>query len=115
MLKPPEPAPMQAFSGGGMPVGGIGAMQVPGQPRYLQGPGDGMSDDIPAVIDGREPAALATSEFVLPADIVSHIGNGSSEAGAQRLHDLMERIRMARTGNPEQAPQIDIMKLISEV
>lgn len=83
-------------------------------PRYLSGPGDGMSDDIPAVIDGQEPAALATSEFVVPADVVSHIGNGSSEAGAKRLYELMERIRVARTGTAEQAPQIDILKIISE-
>jgi len=64
----------------------------------LQGPGDGMSDSIPARIDGKQEAKLATSEFVVPADVVSHIGNGSSEAGAKELHAMMDRIRQARTG-----------------
>jgi hypothetical protein len=74
--------------------------------RYLSGPGDGMSDNIKANIEGRQEARLATSEFVLPADVVSHIGNGSSEAGAKKLHEMMARIRKARTGNPKQGKQI---------
>jgi hypothetical protein len=74
---------------------------------YLKGDGDGMSDDIPATIDGQEPARLATEEFVVPADVVSHIGNGSSEAGAKRLYAMLDRIREARTGNPKQGKQIN--------
>jgi hypothetical protein len=73
---------------------------------YLQGPGDGMSDDIPATINGDEPAALADGEFVIPADVVSHIGNGSSEAGSKQLYAMMDRIRKARTGRESQGKEI---------
>ena len=73
---------------------------------YLQGPGDGMSDDIPATINGDEPAALADGEFVVPADVVSHIGNGSSEAGSKQLYAMMDRIRKARTGRESQGKEI---------
>jgi hypothetical protein len=75
--------------------------------RMLKGPGDGMSDDIPATIAGRQPARLANEEFVIPADVVSHLGNGSSEAGAKVLYDMMARIRKARTGNTRQGKQIN--------
>jgi hypothetical protein len=79
---------------------------------YLEGgmTGDGMSDDIPAMIDGDTPAALSTNEFVVPADVVSHLGNGSSDAGAQQLYAMMDRIRKARTGSNEQAPQVNAKK-----
>ena len=73
---------------------------------YLKGPGDGMSDDIPATINGDEPAALADGEFVIPADVVSHLGNGSSEAGSKQLYTMMARIRKARTGNKSQGKEI---------
>ena len=73
----------------------------------VNGPGDGMSDSIPAMIDGAQPAALATDEFVVPADVVSHIGNGSTNAGAKELMAMMARIRKARTGNPDQGKQIN--------
>ena len=73
---------------------------------YLQGPGDGMSDDIPATINGDEPAALADGEFVVPADVVSHLGNGSSEAGSKQLYAMMDRIRKARTGRESQGKEI---------
>lgn len=69
--------------------------------------GDGMSDDIPANIDGEQEAALSEGEFVVPADVVSHIGNGSSEAGAEEFYNMMDRVRMARTGREKQAPEID--------
>ena len=69
--------------------------------------GDGMSDDIPANIDGEQPAALSEGEFVIPADVVSHIGNGSSEAGAEEFYTMMDRVRMARTGKKKQAPEIN--------
>ena len=73
---------------------------------YLDGPGDGMSDDIPASIDGRQPARLADGEFVVPADVVSGLGNGSTDAGAKRLHKMMTDVRVARTGNPKQGKKI---------
>ena len=76
--------------------------------RLLQGPGDGMSDSIPAVIKGARPqrAALAQGEFVLPADVVSHLGNGSTDAGSKRLYAMMDKIRHARTGTKKQGRQI---------
>ena len=77
--------------------------------KLLRGPGDGMSDSIPAVIKGAKPqrAALADGEFVIPADVVSHLGNGSTEAGAKRLYSMMDKVRHARTGNPKQGKQIN--------
>ena len=76
---------------------------------YLEGGGvgDGMSDDIPAIIDQEQPAALSEGEFVVPADVVSHLGNGSSNAGARMLYDMMATIREARTGNSKQGVEIE--------
>ena len=74
--------------------------------RLLRGPGDGMSDNIPAVIGKKQPARLADGEFVIPADVVSHLGNGSTEAGAKQLYKMMDKIRAARTGNKKQGKQI---------
>jgi hypothetical protein len=85
---------------GGM-SGGIGSL---GQ---THGPGDGMSDSIPAAIDGHRPARLARDEFVVPADVVSHLGNGSSNAGAQHLYSMLDRVRKARTGQQAQGRQIN--------
>jgi hypothetical protein len=64
--------------------------------RLLKGPGDGISDDIPAVIGDRQPARLADGEFVIPARIVSELGNGSTDAGAKRLYAMMDRIQTER-------------------
>lgn len=64
--------------------------------RLLRGPGDGVSDSIPAVIGKKQPARLADGEFVVPARIVSELGNGSTEAGARRLYAMMDRIQSAR-------------------
>ena len=77
-----------------------------GTPRFLSGGGDGMSDDIPAMIGDKQPARLADGEFVIPADVVSHLGNGSSKAGAKRLYEMMADIRKERTGTKKQAPAI---------
>ena len=74
--------------------------------RMLKGPGDGMSDDIPGVIANKQPARLADGEFVVPADVVSHLGNGSTDAGAKQLYAMMNRVRKARTGNSKQGKQI---------
>jgi len=81
--------------------------------RMLKGPGDGMSDDIPATIAGKQPARLANEEFVIPADVVSHLGNGSSEAGAKALYKMMDRVRQARTGNKKQGKQINPEKFLA--
>lgn len=73
---------------------------------YLDGPGDGMSDSIPATIEGKQPARLADGEFVVPADVVSHLGNGSTKAGAKRLYAMMDKVRKARTGTTKQGKEI---------
>lgn len=80
--------------------------------RMLKGPGDGMSDSIPATISGKRPARLADGEFVVPADVVSHLGNGSTDAGADVLYEMMNRVRRARTGNPKQGKQINPHKFV---
>jgi hypothetical protein len=85
-------ASLTSMAKGGMP------------PRYLRGGGDGMSDSIPARIAGKQEARLADGEFVIPADVVSHLGNGSSNAGAKKLYAMMDRARQARTGKKRQAP-----------
>lgn len=80
--------------------------------RMLKGPGDGMSDSIPATIRGKQPARLADNEFVVPADVVSHLGNGSSDAGAKKLYKMMDKVRRARTGKAKQAPAITADKYL---
>jgi len=75
--------------------------------RYLQGHTDGMADEIPAQIGENQPAALSHGEFVIPADVVSHLGNGNSDAGAKKLYQMMDKIRMARTGNKQQGKKIN--------
>jgi hypothetical protein len=100
--------PEYAAQGGIMQAGGhLGGYAAGGNPRLLKGPGDGMSDNIPATIAGKQPARLADGEFVVPADVVSHLGNGSTEAGAKKLHQMMTNVRKARTGNPKQGKQIN--------
>lgn len=79
---------------------------------FLKGRGDGMSDEIKATINEKQPARLSDGEFVIPADVVAHLGNGSSKAGAQKLYDMMARVRKARTGKTEQAPEINPNKFV---
>jgi hypothetical protein len=93
-------------------AGGPIAFATGGQQGYLDGHGDGMSDSIPATIEGKQPARLADGEFVVPADVVSHIGNGSSKAGANRLYSMMNKIRKARTGTIKQGKQINPNKYL---
>jgi hypothetical protein len=96
---------------GGEISGGLGALQneYAAGGKLLRGAGDGMSDSIPAVIRGEQTqrAALADGEFVIPADVVSHLGNGSTDAGSRKLYAMMNKVRKARTGNPNQGKQID--------
>lgn len=85
--------------------------------RYLKGPGDGMSDSIEAYIEGGstgdgQPARLARNEFVIPADVVADLGNGSSDAGAEALYEMMDRIRMARHDTKEQPPAVNVDKIL---
>ena len=100
-----------AASGGIMGYS-LGGYASGGNPRLLQGPGDGMSDNIPATIGNRQPARLADGEFVVPADVVSHLGNGSTDAGAKKLHGMMDNVRMDRTGKKKQAPAVKADKYI---
>jgi hypothetical protein len=81
--------------------------------RYLQGKTDGMADEIETSIDGEQPALLSHGEFVIPADVVSHLGNGNSEAGAEKLYSMMDRIREARTGTKEQGKEINADKFLA--
>lgn len=99
--------PVAAAQGGIMDASNLGSYAAGGNPRLLRGPGDGMSDNIPATINNRQPARLADGEFVIPADVVSHLGNGSTEAGAEKLHEMMTEVRKARTGNPKQGKEIN--------
>jgi hypothetical protein len=84
--------PRRNFSNGGYFLGGIT---------------DGMADRVPASIDGQQEARLSDGEFVVPADVVSHLGNGNSNAGAKQLYAMMDRVRQARTGREEQGKQIN--------
>lgn len=77
------------------------------EPRYLRGITDGMEDKIKTSIDNKQPALLSHGEFVIPADVVSHLGNGNSDAGAKKLYQMMDRVRQARTGNKKQGKQIN--------
>ena len=74
--------------------------------NFLQGDGDGMSDSIPATINNKQPARLADGEFIVPADVVSDLGNGSSNAGAKKLYQMMNKIRKERHGTHKQPPQV---------
>lgn len=95
----------------GMASGGISSLGgYSDGGRMLKGPGDGMSDSIPANIGGKQPARLADGEFVVPADVVSHLGNGSTDAGAKRLYGMMDKVRKARTGKKKQAPAVKANK-----
>jgi hypothetical protein len=82
------------FANGGISDGNLGDYSDGG--RMLKGPGDGVSDSIPATINGKQPARLADGEFVIPARIVSEIGNGSTDAGAKRLYAMMDNIQAGR-------------------
>ena len=95
----------------GLATGGLAGLNAKNG-MYLGGPTDGMADKLPATIDGNQEAALSHGEFVIPADVVGHLGNGNSEAGAERLYAMMDKIRMARTGNPKQGKQINPNKFL---
>lgn len=92
-----------------MAAGGIATLK---KGKYLDGASDGMADKVPANIDGVQEARLSDGEFVIPADVVSHLGNGNSDAGAKVLKGMMSRVRKARTGNDKQGKEIDPKKFI---
>jgi hypothetical protein len=96
----------------GFATGGLAGLK---KAKYLNGATDGMADRIPATIDKTQPAALSDGEFVIPADVVSHLGNGNSDAGAKVLSDMMDRVRMARTGSKKQGKEINPNKFLPKV
>ena len=104
----PDPSQLTAEGGLKMARGGLADAG-----RYLQGKTDGMADKIETSIDGEHPALLSHGEFVIPADVVSHLGNGNSEAGAEKLYSMMDRIREARTGTKEQGKEINADKFLA--
>jgi hypothetical protein len=85
--------PIAKAAGG---LSSLGGYSDGGRGRLLRGPGDGVSDSIPAIIGKKQPARLADGEFVVPARVVSEIGNGSTEAGARKLYAMMDRVQKAR-------------------
>jgi hypothetical protein len=104
---------LMSLAGGGMTYMEAGGTTGPtGVPRDVTGTGDGMSDSVPATIEGVQEARLADGEFVIPADVVADIGNGSSDAGSKKLYDMMDRIRKARHGTTEQPPEIQAERLM---
>jgi len=96
-IQPVQQQPVQAAHGGLMAAKGT----------YLRGSTDGMADKLNTSIEGKQPAKLSHGEFVVPADVVSHLGNGNSDAGAKKLYQMMDRIRMARTGTKKQGKEIN--------
>ena len=98
----------------GFAEGGI-AQTSPGQGYYLGGATDGMADEIVSTIDGEVEARLSDGEYVIPADVVSHLGNGNSAAGADKLGKMMDNVRKERTGNKEQGKKIDADKVINKM
>ena len=89
-----DPVVASKYAHGGLPDYHLGDYSDGG--RLLKGPGDGVSDSIPATIGHKQPARLAEGEFVIPARIVSELGNGSTDAGAKRLYAMMDRIKAKR-------------------
>lgn len=104
MPRLPQEEQVEAAQGGLMGFA-RGGRAMP--PRYLRGQTDGMADKIPSNIDGVQPAKLSHGEFVIPADVVSHLGNGNSDAGADVLYKMMDRVRQARTGTKKQGREIN--------
>ena len=106
----------QVYAGGGMT--GLSALAAGGatgpanMPRTINGAGDGMSDSVPATIEGIQEARLADGEFVIPADVVADLGNGSSNAGSKKLYAMMDRVRQSRHGTTRQPPEVNMNRLM---
>ena len=83
--------------------------------RMIDGPGGGVDDFVPAIIDNMQPAALSKDEYVIPADVVAHAGDGSSEAGGKEFDKLVSRVRKAKTGNTTQPEQIEFEEEINQI
>lgn len=88
---------------------------IPNNGRMVDGAGDGLSDSIPATIDGQQQALLSKDEYVIPADVVAHAGNGSSEAGGQKFDQLVSKVRKDRIGNTQQPKAVELEEVAEEV
>jgi len=88
---------------------------IPNNGRMVDGAGDGLSDSIPATIDGQQQALLSKDEYVIPADVVAHAGNGSSEAGGQKFDQLVSKVRKDRIGNTQQPKAVELEQVAQEV
>ena len=112
---PPAQDENNMAMGGRVPRYAQGGIAGAHKGYYLGGKTDGMADNVPARINGRQEARLSDGEFVVPADVVSHLGNGNSDAGAEQLHGMMDNVRTARTGTTEQGKQIDPQKFMPKM
>ena len=97
--------PVEAQAGGLIQAYEMGGPPSPYFEGRVTGPGDGMSDSIPFSIEGQQPAILSRDEYVLPADIVSMMGNGSSDAGAGKIDSFINDFRVQKYGRGEQPPE----------
>ena len=99
--------PVDTYDEDAIDIGGFtgGVMNAGG--RYLSGTTDGMEDRVAGNVGSNDEVRLSHGEFVIPADVVSHLGNGNSDAGADHLHKFMNSIRKERTGNSKQGKQIN--------
>ena len=88
---------------------------MPAEGRMVEGAGDGLNDAIPAMIEGQQPAALSKDEYVIPADVVSHAGNGSSQAGGQKFDQLVSQVRKNKTGNDIQPEPMELQEVVKQV
>jgi hypothetical protein len=109
----PNQTPMQRLDNSAMMNYADGG-SIPGFAggRFLSGGGDGLSDDIPAVIGGKQPAKLADGEFVISSDVVSNLGNGSSKAGAKKLYAMMDRVRKQAHGSKKQISKVNAHEVL---
>ena len=89
-----------------------GVIPLPGGGKIAKGPGGGLDDLIPTSIDGKRAAALSDGEFVIPADVVSMMGDGSTNAGSKRLYDMVRQVRQAKTGTSRQAGPLQVGKIL---
>ena len=92
-----------------------GLVPLAGGGKVAMGPGGGLDDLIPTTIDGKRAAALSDGEFVVPADVVSMMGDGSSNAGAKRLYDIVKQIRQNKTGTTQQAGPLPVGEILKKV
>ena len=104
----PQPGPVQQYASGGV-------IALEGGGKVAQGPGGGLDDLIPTTIDGQRAAALSDGEFVVPADVVSMMGDGSTHAGSRRLYDLVKQIRENKTGTEEQATALPFKTILERI